>query len=371
MNSISETIAIYLPSLRGGGAERVMVTLANAFAERGFTVDLVLASATGPYLSEVSSAVNLVNLKRSRVVTSLPGLVWYLRWRKPTALLSAMGHANLVALLAKKIAGVATRVVVSEREDPSVRNGDMRSIRSGIIDFANRYFYATADAIHAVSYGVGRAVAKKLRLPVESVQVVYNPIDIKHISQLSDDEVTTRLIVNDDCRLVVSVGRLSKEKDYSTLVKAVSLVRKVIDVRLVILGEGDMRSELEQLISELGLEKHVALPGFCENPFSVMKRADLFILSSIWEGLPNGLIQAMACGTQVVATDCPSGPSEILENGKWGRLVKVGDVDAMSLAIIEALNEETHPDVAIRAGDFNVDNAVSGYLALLFPDFLK
>ena len=346
----------------------MMVTLANAFAERGYAVDLVLASATGPYLSEVSSAVNVVDLKRSRVITSLPGLVRYLRKRKPTSLLSAMGHANLMALLAKKISGVDTRVVVSEREDPSVKSRGLCSIRSGIVDFANRYFYATADAIHAVSYGVGGAVAKKLGVPVESVRVVYNPIDTKRISELADEEITSGYVIDDDCRLIVSAGRLSKEKDYSTLVKAFSLVRQVIAVRLVILGEGERRSQLEKLISELGLEEYVALPGFCENPFSFMKRADLFVLSSIWEGLPNVLIQAMACGTKVVATDCPSGPSEILEKGKWGMLVEVGDVNAMSLAMIEALNEEKHPDVMIRALDFSVDNAVRGYLALLFPE---
>ena len=349
----------------------MMVTLANAFAERGYTVDLVLASATGPYLSEVSVAVNVVDLGRSRVITSLPRLVRYLIQRKPTALLSAMGHANLVALLAKKLSGENTRVVVSEREDPSVRRGDLRNIRSSIIDFANRHFYAKADGIHAVSYGVGRAVARKFGLPVESVQVVYNPIDIKHISRLADEKVTKRLMVDNECSLIVSAGRLSKQKDYSTLVKALSLVRQDIDACLVILGEGDMRGELEQQISELGLEKHVMLPGFFENPFSVMKRADLFVLSSLWEGLPNVLIQSMACGTPVVSTDCPSGPSEILENGKWGRLIEVGDANALALAIIGTLNEEAHPDVVKRAGDFSIDKGVAGYLDLLLPDYLK
>jgi glycosyltransferase involved in cell wall biosynthesis len=282
-----------------------------------------------------------------------------------------MSHANLVVLLAKKISGVGTRIVVSERENPSVKKINLRHIRSRIIDFANRYFYKKADVIHAVSSGVGEAVAEKFRLPIERVKVVYNPIDHEHISQLADEEPAKKITVNCDCRTIVSAGRLSKQKDYRTLIKALFLVRKTVNVRLLILGEGEMRGDLERLISELELEDHVALPGFFENPFPVMKHADLFVLSSIWEGLPNVLIQSMACGTPVVSTDCPSGPSEILENGKWGRLVPVGDVNALSLAIIESLNEEIHPDIVKRAGEFSIGRGVAGYLGLLFPDYVK
>lgn len=360
-------ITIYLPSLRGGGAERVMVTLANAFAERGYRVDLVLASATGPYLTEVSLAVNVVDLGRSRVITSLPGLVRYLRKRKPAALLSAMGHANLVALLAKKISGGNTQVVVSERTDSSAEANQNKGLRFLLIRSLNRYLYRSADAIHAVSRGVAVASAKELGLPLERFQVVYNLVVTQQILEMSCTNIDLPWLINDGRKLIVAAGRLTKQKDFATLIRAFALVQSKTNARLVIMGEGELRSDLEQLVAENSLQQAVLLPGFMENPFAVMKQADLFVLSSAWEGLPNVLIQAMACGTPVVSTDCPSGPAEILENGKWGRLVPVGDAEELAQAMLKTLTDKTHPDVASRAAYFSLDRAVDGYLRLLMP----
>jgi len=365
----SETIiAIYVPSFRGGGAERVMVTLANAFAERGYTVDLVLVTATGPYVDEVSSAVNVVNLARKRVITSLPGLVQYLQRRKPAALLSAMSHANLVALLAKKIASCNTRIIVSERSNISILARQKRDIHFFVIRFLNRYLYRGADVIHAVSYGVCEATAKELRLPIERIHVVYNPVVTQKILRMSHDTVELRWLVKDERPFILAAGRLTKSKDFGTLIRAFALMQSKINARLVIMGEGELRSDLEQLISEYSLQNSVLLPGFVENPFVVMRLAQLFVLSSAWEGLPNVLIQAMACGTPVVSTDCPSGPAEILEAGKWGRLVPVGDVEALAQAMVDTLTETEHPDVASRAAHFSEERAVNQYLALLLPE---
>ena len=365
MNSETVTIAIYLPSLRGGGAERVMVILANAFAERGYAVDLVLASATGPYIAEVSPAVNLVNLGRSRVITSLPGLVRYLRLRKPVALLSAMGHANSVALLAKKFAGGNTRFVVSERNNSLVLQGEHEGFRSRVVRSFNRYLYRTADAIHAVSHGVAAAASQQLDLPREGIDVVYNPVVTRQVLERAQANVDFPWFSVGGPPVIVAAGRLTKQKDFATLIRAFALVRLETEVRLVIMGEGELRPDLEQLINEYRLYGSVFLPGFVENPFAIMKQADLFVLSSAWEGLPNVLIQAMACGTPVVSTDCPSGPAEILENGEWGRLVPVGDVEALAQAMLETLTDRNHPDVAERAGYFSVDNAATQYLRLL------
>lgn len=368
VNCTSETIAIYLPSLRGGGAERVMVTLSNTFAERGYTVDLVLASATGPYLSEVSPSVNVVDLKRSRVITSLPVLLRYLLKRKPTVLLSAMGHANLVALLAKKLAGGNTRVVVSERNDISIEANQSKGLRSLIIRSLNRYLYRSADVVHAVSHGVAKASSVELGLPLERIQVVYNPVVTQRMLEMSRANIDLPWLVKDERKMIIAAGRLTKQKDFATLIRAFALVQSKINARLVIMGEGELRSDLEQLVSENSLQEVVSLPGFVVNPFAVMKQADLFALSSAWEGLPNVLIQAMACGTPVVSTDCPSGPAEILENGKWGRLVPVGDVEALAKAMLDTLTETEHPDVASRAAYFSVERAADEYLKLLLPD---
>lgn len=373
MNSENATIAIYLPSLRGGGAERVMVTLAGAFVERGYAVDLVLAAATGPYLSEVSSAVNVVDLGRSRVLTSLPGLVRYLRNRKPIALLSAMGHANLIALLANKLSGGITRVVVSERNDVSVAANQNKCLRSFVIRSLSRYLYRTADAIHAVSYGVAAASAKELCVPKERIQVVFNPVVTQQMLDLSHADVDFPWLVKDGRPLILAAGRLTKQKDFETLIRAFTLVRSKTNARLVIMGEGELRSELECLIVQLSLQGSVLLPGFVDNPFAIMRQADLFVLSSAWEGLPNVLIQAMACGAPVVSTDCPSGPAEILQNGKWGRLVPVGDAELLAQAMRDTLRKTDDLDLGVagRAAYFSVERSVNEYLRLLLPDALQ
>jgi glycosyltransferase involved in cell wall biosynthesis len=370
-NSVQPLIAIYLPSLRGGGAERVMVTLANAFADQGYTVDLVLASATGPYLPEVSPSVHVVDLGKSRVITSLPALVKYLRQRQPTAMLSAMGHANLIALLANRFAGGKTRVVVSERNDASVGTNQQKRLRSSVIQFLNRLLYLNADAVHAVSQGVANSSAKQLGMPREKISVVYNPVVTDKILKLAQAHERYPWLPNKSRPMILASGRLTKQKDFPTLIRAFALLRKRLDASLVIMGEGELRPQIEHLITEHDLQEHVLLPGFVENPFSVMNQADLFVLSSAWEGLPNVLIQAMACGTPVVSTDCPSGPAEILEDGKWGRLVPVGNVDALAQAMIDTLTEKEHPDVASRAAFFSVERAVDGYLSLLLPDAMK
>lgn len=368
---IKPIVAIFLPSLRGGGAERVMVTLANEFSQRRVSVDLVLASATGPYLSEVSDAVNVFDLNRSRVATSLPRLAQYLKRREPIALLSAMGHANLIALMAGKLAGGKTRIVVSERNDVSAETGQKKGFRSLIIQSANRYFYRAADSIHAVSHGVAAASAAQLGLSKQKIDVVYNPVVTPKLLELAQANVDYPWLTNDGRRLILAAGRLTKQKDFATLIHAFALVRKHLDVRLLIMGEGELRSDLEQLIAARALQDAVMMPGFVDNPFAIMKRADLFVLSSAWEGLPNVLIQAMACGTPVVSTACPSGPAEILESGKWGRLVPVGDVQALAQATLDTLSETEHPDTASRAAYFSVERAAEEYLRLLVPDEMQ
>ncbi len=361
-------IAIYIPSLKGGGAERVMVILANEFTEQGFRVDLVLASATGSYLTEVNSRVNIVDLGKSRVIKSLPGLIRYLRDHQPASLLSAMGHANLVALLAKKLSLSNTRIVVSERNDTSIEKDQQKNFRSVVIHCINKYLYRTADEIHAVSRGVAVSLANHLNIPIEKIKVIYNPVYTIKILELAQVQVNLPWLRKNGQHLIVAAGRLTKQKDFSTLVRAFALIHNKIDARLVIMGEGELRADLELLIVEHGLQEKIILPGFVDNPFAIMKHADLFVLSSAWEGLPNVLIQAMACGTPVVSTDCPSGPAEILENGKWGRLVQVGNIEALARAITETLSQKENPDVLTRASHFNLERAVEQYLKILLPD---
>jgi glycosyltransferase involved in cell wall biosynthesis len=357
-------IAIYLPSLRGGGAERSTVTLANGIAARGYTVDLVLASAEGPYLQDVSSSIRVVDLRSRRVVRSLPRLIGYLRAERPKAMLSVLNHANVIALVARRIAGTDTRLIVSERNTPNSFQWDTRFRRARLMPWLMRRTYPMADGIVCVSAGIANDIVSLIGAGPRA-QVIYNPVVTEELLARGRMPFDHPWLAPGQPPVVLAAGRLTPQKDFETLILAFAGLRAMRPARLVILGEGELRDELQALISRLGLTDDVSLPGFADNPFAWMRRSALFVLSSAWEGLPGVLIQAMASGLRVVSTDCPSGPAEILDNGKWGRLVPVGDPRALARAMAEALDDPAPPDVRIRAADFGVDRAVDAYLKAL------
>jgi glycosyltransferase involved in cell wall biosynthesis len=342
-----------------------MTILANSFAARGLAVDLVLAKATGPYLKDVSDAVRVVDLGSSRVLFSLPGLTRYLRRERPLAMLSALSHANVVAVWAKQLARISTRLVLSERNTLSISTSGAHTRRARLLPWLMRYTYPKADGVVAVSGGVADDLAATIGLPRKNVMVVYNPVVTEALIRQSHERVSHPWFELGEPPVILAVGRLTAQKNFSTLIRAFARLRSQRAVRMIILGEGELRGILEKQVAELGLAADVILPGFMDNPFAWMRRSALFVLSSAWEGLPGTLIQAMACAVPVVSTDCPSGPVEILENGRWGKLVPVGDAGALAAAMAATLDETEHPDVAKRAADFGVDQAVNGYLTAL------
>ncbi len=363
----NDRLALFLPSLRGGGAERVMVNLAVAFCERGIGVDVVLLQSEGPYLRELPPGVRVVDLKASRMLTGFAALVRYLRRERPRVMLSAMRHSNVTALLAASLSGSQVPVVVCDHNTATVELGENPGIKTTVIRVLMRWLYPRAYNIVAVSKGVADDLGILLNLNTNRINVIHNPIVKEEIFTLSNLPVTHPWFVNRLIPVVLAVGRLTRQKDYETLLQAFSIARATRDLRLMILGEGELRSSLEALIEQLGLVEDVALPGFTENPFAYMRQADMFVLSSLWEGLPTVLIEAMACGVPVISTDCPSGPAEILENGKWGRLVPVGDANALAQAMLDMLDDSA-PSPAQRAMDFSVEKSVDAYLSLLFAD---
>lgn len=345
----------------------MMLNLAHGFAERGHAVDFVLAQAEGPFIPLVAANVRIVDLKASRVLSALPGLVRYLRSEKPNAMLSAMGHANIVAIWAKLLSGIRVRLAVSVRNTLSMSTANSKKPFSSFLPSLSKWFYPIADAIIAVSRGVAEDFSKVSGFDRDAVTVIYNPVVTSDLSVKAKEILDHPWFSPQAPPVIIGVGRLNRQKDFETLIRAFDLVWRGRDLRLMILGEGNERPALEGIINELGLGDRVSLPGFVDNPFKYLNRAGVFVLSSAWEGLPGVLIQAMACGAPVVSTDCPSGPGEILENGKWGRMVPVGDVEAMAGAIIATLDEFDHPDVRARANDFGLSQAVDGYLRILLP----
>ena len=358
-------IALFVPSLRGGGAEQVMVNLARGFSEQGYKVDLVLQRAEGPFLSKVPDKVRIVDLRAKRMALALFPLISYLRREKPRSLLAAMTHTNIVALLARKLARIETRVVVSERNTISITSHTSKTLRSRFLPLIAKRLYYWADAVIAVSKGVADDFAEFLKFPREKIRVIYNPVVTPEILEKAEEPLEHPWFKPGEPPVILGVGALTKQKDFPTLIHAFALVRRERPARLMILGEGEDRPKLEALVRKLGLEKDVALPGFIDNPYKYMKHAAVFVLSSQWEGLPNVLIEALALGMAVVATDCESGPAEILEGGKWGRLVPVGEPDSLSHAILETLQSGHGPLPKAVWERFSLDKVVTAYLQVL------
>jgi len=296
-----------MPSLFGAGGQRSMLNLAHGMAECGYAVDLVLAQAEGPFLAEVRSSVRVVDLKASRAITSLPALVRYLKCEQPEAMLSVFGYVNIIALWARRLAGVRTRLFVNEQNTVSFEAGNASRWRGRLTPGLIKRFYPWADAVIGNSQGVVDDLSQVTGLPRERIKMLYNPVVTPEVREKAQASLDHPWFKSDQPPVLLAVGRLQVQKDYPTLIRAFAQVRQTQPVRLLILGEGSERPLLEALIKELGLEQDVSLPGFVMNPYAYMARAALFVLSSRWEGLPTVLIEALCCGTPVVATDCPSG----------------------------------------------------------------
>ena len=360
-------IALFLPSLSIGGVERVMLNLAAGFIKREVSVDLVLVKAQGEYVRHVPPGARVVDLQASRVLKSLLPLARYLRTEKPDGLISAKDYANVIAVLAKSLSRVPTRVVVSVHTTLSKHVQHATTFREkSVVPLLAHWLYPHADGIVAVSKGVADDMVQFLRLPRNRIKVIYNPIVTENLFIAAQDPVDHPWFAPGAPPVILSIGRLTVAKDYPTLIVAFAKVRQQLNARLAILGEGEERARLEELVRRLGLESDVWLPGSVESPYPYLARASLFVLSSIWEGLPTALVEALALGIPVIATDCPGGSREILDNGRFGQLVPPGDAMALADAILHALDTPCDPTLLrTRAKQFSVDNAVAHYLALL------
>ncbi len=358
-------IAFFLPLLSGGGAERVMLNLAAGFVEKGVKVDFVLAKAAGPYLDQLPKEARLVDLDSSGVLTSLPGLIRYLRKERPVALISALDHANVVAIWAKLLARAGTRSVVTLHNTISEKRKLASKVsKASIVPFLIRLFFPLADSIIAVSNGVAEDYAQVAGLDSGKIQVIYNPVITNSLLDRSNEPLDHPWFCSGEPPVILSVGRLTAQKNFSGLIEAFSQVRKSVSARLLILGEGELRADLEELVERLNLKDEVSLPGFVNNPYKYMKQAAVYALSSSWEGLPTVLIEALAVELPVVATNCKSGPYEILRGGKLGKLVPVGDIPELADGIAECLSDKKSFVTMDALEPFTQEWAVKEYLSV-------
>jgi glycosyltransferase involved in cell wall biosynthesis len=339
-----------------------VVRLANGVAARGLRTDLVLMRAAGPFLSEVDPRVSVVNLNVARTVAGLGALRSYLAAARPTALFSAMTHTNILAILATRLRQERPRLVVVEHNQFDAN----KSLKSGLVRVAYDLvplLYRRADVVAGVSEGVAASIARAARLPRSGVQVLHNPIVTPDLTARAAPAPEHAWF--DGTRpVLLAVGRLTRQKNYPLLLEAMRLVKDRSPARLVVLGEGPDRDVLTADAARLGLDGTVDFAGFRANPFPLMRACDLYVMSSDWEGLPTVLVEALALGAPIVSTDCVSGPSEILEAGRFGRLTPPGDARALADAILAALAAPGDKAARMaRAQDFSAERAVSRYLA--------
>lgn len=351
--------------MRGGGAERVMLALANGLAEKDIQVDLVLNKAEGPYLKDASPKVNIVNLDTSRVLNGIFPLSKYLNKENPDAILSAMNYVNIATVLAKLISKSDTKVVLSEHNNLTASKKHFGRAKGLVLTLLMRWAYKKSHEIVAVSNGVADALVSEINIERNKITTIYNPIFSEDLIKRSKGLISHPWIRKSLPPLILAVGRLTPEKDFEKLIYAFKKVREKRGCNLIILGEGKLRADLEHLINILDLNDSVQLLGFVDNPYAWMSHADLFVVSSVSEGFGNVIVEAMACGTPVVSTDCPSGPSEILEGGLWGELVPPYSADLLAKAIIKSLDDPMQKDIQTRASFFSVRESVDKYYDLL------
>jgi glycosyltransferase involved in cell wall biosynthesis len=361
-------IAIVLPSLNSGGAERVLLDLAAEFLERGYAVDLVLMATfpDQPLMKLIPPKVRTVDLKRRRLWTSTPALGRYFKEVRPDGVIAAMPLANAISAYARLTSRVSLRLVLSEHNAMSLAFGDVDKTRYlALVPFL-RYAYRFGDCVVAVSAGVAERVRRLPGVRTDRVRVIYNPTYSPRIDELSAAPMPHPWFNDFSIPVILGSGRLELQKDFATLLRAVAMLRKRRPARLMILGEGSQRASLIELARELDMQDSMVLVGFVTNPWAYMSRAKVFALSSIHEGLPGVLIEAMACGTPVVSTDCPAGPAEILEGGRYGRLVPTRNAAELAEALADALDQPVAARILKgRAHFFSMGNSVSGYLNAL------
>jgi glycosyltransferase involved in cell wall biosynthesis len=335
-----QRVALLTSTLGGGGAQRSMVRIAGAIAERGFDVDLVVGRAEGHYRDEVSPSVRIVDLRARRTILAMPALIRYLRRDRPAALLSSLDYVNIIGLWSRRLAGVPVRMFVKEENTLSVAVANARQWRSRLMPRLIGRYYPWADGVTTVSAGVADDLARATTLPRERISVIFNPVVTQRMHEMAKEPLEHPWFAPDEPPVFLGLGRMVPQKDFPNLLTAFAKVRAEHDARLMILGEGPERAALELLASSLGLDgDDVSMPGWVVNPYPFLVRSRAFVLSSAWEGLPTVLIEALSCRTRVVSTRCPSGPEEILQGGRYGVLVPVGDSDALAKGMIAALSD--------------------------------
>jgi len=364
-------VMFFLPTLGGGGAERTIIQLANSFVEQGLNIDLVVCNIhgdKGKLLPEVSTKIELIDLDCGRVANAIFLLKRRLQEKQYDCVIATQTHSNIICTIAKKLAQVKTTLILREVSTPS-KNIKSRGLSQFILKKLVNFTYPLANHIVCVSHGVLEDFREYYQYKKNNLTTIYNPVlDDSYFNKIN--VTVTHHFFQPEHQVIMAVGRLTEAKNFELLIRSFYQVySQHPSIRLIILGEGELRQSLEYLVKELSLSEVVDLPGFDANPYAYFKYADLFILSSNWEGLPGVLIQALASKIKVVSTNCPSGPMEILNHSKFGLLVECNDVNGMSQAIEQAIFkkyvEYTDDEFEAHCRQFQKANVLEQYLSMM------
>jgi glycosyltransferase involved in cell wall biosynthesis len=371
-------IALLIPNLNGGGAQRVIVNLANFLSETGNQV-WIITTSEGIYFDSIHPQVTikiipkwnfiLLGINIAKLIPiKLISIINNLKKIQPDILLCTLQSANILGPYAKLMGCKKTKVIIREANTFHrfrVSNLSFQKMLSLNWSFYEmKISYRLADLIIANSPDTAKDVQNFLKIPRNKIKIIFNPIYTSEIYQFSCEKSGHKWVDTGE-NYIVSIGRLHPQKDFETLIKAFALLQSKHSIKLIILGVGEEENKLKKLVTEFNLSEKVDFAGFQDNPYPYLRNARVFVLSSKWEGFGNVLVEALSVGTPVVATNCSGGPSLILNNGKYGTLINVGDFEAMSKAIEEILlNKELYPKDKLinRAKEFSIEKIGKEYV---------
>ena len=359
---MNKKVVLYMPSCKIGGAEKTFINLAKGIFMRGISVDILVSKLKRSGF-KLDNNISAVILNRYRFILGIPKIIKYLRNKK--IILVAMTGSRLDALIIKKILGNKIKCVIRIDSNSTCEHSHGR-VRTKLMLWVVNKLYHLADAIICVSDGVAGDFKQAIPKAAHLVHTIYNPITSPDILEKSKQPLKHPWFNgDDDIPMAIFVGRLSRVKRCDLILKAFAEVLKAIKVRLLIVGDGVERKNLEKLVNSLGIGDNVCFVGYQSNPYPYIKQSRMLVLASVAEGFPTVIIESMFLGVPVVSSDCPFGPGEILQDGKHGKLFTVGDYKAMARSILETLNSPVNVQSLIdRAKVFSVDSSVENYLAL-------
>jgi len=360
----SDRLAFLLPDMGGGGAERVALSLIKSFVARGYRVDLLLMSVRGELLPLLPAEVEIIDLGATRIRGVVRPLAKYLARARPAALHISMWPLTVAGVIAGLVSRSRTRIIVADHSALSKQYAGRGSAHRRFLRWSMRLLYPRADARVVVAVDTARDLSALSGLPLESFEVIHNPVDPPNSASPAPD--IALLWSGTTGRRILSVGRMTAEKNQLLLLEAFAELAESSDVRLAILGDGALRGELEKRARKLGVADRVNMPGFVIDPAPYYRSANLFVLSSNFEGYPLVLIEAMRCGLPIVSTDCVSGPAEILGGGEFGRLAPCNDPDALAAAMQAELATPTDAKLLeARAEELSGAHTTARYLELM------